>query len=333
MRILVTGRQGQVVSSLIEAAAGRPRLEIIAAGRPELDLADPASVHAAIQAARPDIVVSAAAYTAVDQAEDEPEIAAAINERGAGAVAAAAAGIGAPVIHLSTDYVFSGGGERPYREDDPAAPIGVYGATKLAGERAVAAANPRHLILRTAWVYSVYGKNFVKTMLRLAADRDSLSVVADQWGNPTSAHDIADAIRRRATAKRCGAIRHLSSGRQRRYTLGWLRRACAGYQPHARGTVGRGPRDNDGGLSDKGKAARQFAALDRSFPGCFRMGGARLAGLERSCGGTAGRGTKRRPIGQWSRRVRLETSRWQPLRLQKVQKPARRRRHRGGLRC
>ena len=194
MRILVTGRQGQVVSSLIEAAAGRPRLEIIAAGRPELDLADPASVHAAIQAARPDIVVSAAAYTAVDQAEDEPEIAAAINERGAGAVAAAAAGIGAPVIHLSTDYVFSGGGERPYREDDPAAPIGVYGATKLAGERAVAAANPRHLILRTAWVYSVYGKNFVKTMLRLAADRDSLSVVADQWGNPTSAHDIADAI-------------------------------------------------------------------------------------------------------------------------------------------
>ena len=118
MRILVTGRQGQVVSSLIEAAAGRPRLEIIAAGRPELDLA------------RPDIVVSAAAYTAVDQAEDEPEIAAAINERGAGAVAAAAAGIGAPVIHLSTDYVFSGGGERPYREDDPAAPIGVYGATK-----------------------------------------------------------------------------------------------------------------------------------------------------------------------------------------------------------
>ncbi len=194
MRILVTGSQGQVVSSLVEAAADRPGIEVIAIGRPELDLADPASVHAAIAAARPDVVVSAAAYTAVDQAEDEPEIAAAINERGAGAVAEAAAKIGAPVIHLSTDYVFSGDGDRPYREDDPTGPVGVYGATKLAGEKAVAAANPRHLILRTAWVYSVYGKNFVKTMLRVAADRDSLTVVADQWGNPTSAHDIADAI-------------------------------------------------------------------------------------------------------------------------------------------
>ncbi|APH71817.1 dTDP-4-dehydrorhamnose reductase [Aquibium oceanicum] len=194
MRILVTGSQGQVVSSLVEAAAGRSGIEVVAIGRPELDLADPASVHAAIAAARPDVVVSAAAYTAVDQAEDEPEIAAAINERGAGAVAEAAAKIGAPVIHLSTDYVFSGDGDRPYREDDPTGPVGVYGATKLAGEKAVAAATPRHLILRTAWVYSVYGKNFVKTMLRVAADRDSLTVVADQWGNPTSAHDIADAI-------------------------------------------------------------------------------------------------------------------------------------------
>lgn len=194
MKILVTGREGQVVSSLIEAAADLPGIEIVAVGRPELDLADPASVHAAIAAARPDLVVSAAAYTAVDQAEDEPEIAAAINERGAGAVAEAAAAIGAPVIHLSTDYVFSGDGDRPYGEDDPTGPIGVYGATKLAGEKAVAAANPRHLILRTAWVYSVYGKNFVKTMLRIAADRDILNVVADQWGNPTSAHDIATAI-------------------------------------------------------------------------------------------------------------------------------------------
>lgn len=194
MRILVTGRQGQVVSSLIEAAASRPRFEVIAVGRPELDLVDASSVYVAIAVAKPDVVVSAAAYTAVDQAEDEPELAAQINERGAAAVAKAAALIGAPVIHLSTDYVFSGDGDRPYREDDPTHPIGVYGATKLAGEKAVAAVNPRHLILRTAWVYSVYGMNFVKTMLRLAADRDTLSVVADQWGNPTSAHDIADAI-------------------------------------------------------------------------------------------------------------------------------------------
>lgn len=194
MRIVVTGREGQVVSCLIEAAAGRPDINVVALGRPELDLAQPVTISATIAAAAPDLVVSAAAYTAVDQAEDEPDLAYAINSDGAGAVAAAAAALNVPVIHLSTDYVFAGDLDRAYVETDPTGPTGVYGASKLAGEKAVAAANPRHLILRTAWVYSAYGKNFLKTMLRLAETRAELGVVADQWGNPTSAHDIADGI-------------------------------------------------------------------------------------------------------------------------------------------
>jgi len=193
VRLVVTGREGQVVSSLLEAGqlAG---VDVIAIGRPQLDLANPDTVIEAIAAARPDVVVSAAAYTAVDQAEDEPDLAFRVNAVGAGKVAQAAARLGVPVIHLSTDYVFDGSASGSYVETDATAPASVYGASKLAGEQAVAAANPRNLILRTAWVYSPFGKNFVKTMLRLAADRDEISVVADQWGNPTSALDIADAI-------------------------------------------------------------------------------------------------------------------------------------------
>ena len=198
MRIVVTGREGQVARSLLEAAQGRAGVEVIAIGRPELDLLRPDTVAEVLAASRPDLVVSAAAYTAVDQAEDEPEAAFAINAVGAGKVAEATARLGIPIIHLSTDYVFDGTAERPYVETDPTAPCSVYGASKLAGEQAVAAANPRHLILRTAWVYSPFGKNFVKTMLRLARDRDEIAVVADQWGNPTSALDIADAILRAA---------------------------------------------------------------------------------------------------------------------------------------
>lgn len=194
MRIVVTGSEGQVVRSLVERARQTPGVDVIPIGRPALDLLRPETIAEAVTAARPDIVVSAAAYTAVDQAEDEPDIAAAVNEIGAGKVAEAAALAGAPVIHLSTDYVFAGDADRPYREDDPTGPQSVYGRTKLAGERAVAAANPRHVIPRTAWVYSPFGKNFVKTMLRLAGERDVVRVVADQYGNPTSALDIADGI-------------------------------------------------------------------------------------------------------------------------------------------
>lgn len=193
MRILVTGLEGQIVSALREAATGTG-IELLAVGRPKLDLAQPASISAAVQAARPDVVVSAAAYTAVDKAEDEPDLAHAINARGAGAVAQAADQIGAPVIHLSTDYVFAGDGSGPYKEADPTGPRSIYGFTKLEGERFVAAANPRHVIVRTAWVYSPFGKNFVKTMLALAETRDEVAVVGDQWGNPTSAADIAAGV-------------------------------------------------------------------------------------------------------------------------------------------
>jgi dTDP-4-dehydrorhamnose reductase len=194
MKIVVTGREGQVVRSLVERASLHPEITLLTLGRPDFDLAQPDTVFDAIATAKPDLVVSAAAYTAVDQAEDEPELAHAINATGAGTVAAAAARAGAPVVHLSTDYVFAGEGDTPYAEDDPTGPHGVYGQTKLAGEALVAQANGKHLILRTAWVYSPFGKNFIKTMLHLAANRDSLSVVSDQWGNPTSAIDIADGI-------------------------------------------------------------------------------------------------------------------------------------------
>ncbi|UDL91629.1 dTDP-4-dehydrorhamnose reductase [Mesorhizobium sp. PAMC28654] len=194
MRIVVTGREGQVARSLLKLAQARAGVEVIAIGRPQLDLARPETVAEALAASRPDLVVSAAAYTAVDQAEDEPEAAFAVNAVGAGKVAEATARLGIPIIHLSTDYVFDGTAGRAYVETDPPAPCSVYGASKLAGEQAVAVSNPRHLILRTAWVYSPFGKNFVETMLRLAAERDEIAVVADQWGNPTSALDIADAI-------------------------------------------------------------------------------------------------------------------------------------------
>jgi len=194
VKIAVTGRDGQVAQSLKERGSGRADVEIVLVGRPDLDLAAPDSIAPALEAARPDLIVSAAAYTAVDRAEDEPELAHAVNGAGAGAVAAAAQSLGVPVIHLSTDYVFNGAKDGDYVETDPTGPIGVYGASKLAGEQTVAAANPRHAILRTAWVYSPFGTNFLRTMLRVAESRDELTVVADQHGNPTSALDIADAI-------------------------------------------------------------------------------------------------------------------------------------------
>lgn len=194
MRIVVTGREGQVVRSMLERVKARPDIDVIALGRPDIDLARPAAAIGAIVASEPDVVVSAAAYTAVDDAEREPELARAINVTGAGAVAEAARLCGAPIIHLSTDYVFSGESDVPYREDMATGPISVYGRSKLAGERAVVAANDKAVILRTAWVYSPFGRNFVRTMLRLAATRDVISVVDDQVGNPTSALDLSDAI-------------------------------------------------------------------------------------------------------------------------------------------
>lgn len=194
LRIAVTGKSGQVVTALIERGrvAGH---EIIAVGRPELDLANPATVASVLQAIAPDVVVSAAAYTAVDKAEMENDLAHAINGAGAGAVARAAKALSIPVVHVSTDYVFDGTLDRPYVESDATSPAGVYGASKLAGEQAVLAEHGDNVaVLRVAWVYSPFGGNFVKTMLRLAGDREEVGVVSDQVGNPTSALDIADGI-------------------------------------------------------------------------------------------------------------------------------------------
>lgn len=191
--ILVAGGAGQVARAL---ATGQPPagVKIVSRGRPELDILDPASIAAAMADDRPDLIVNAAAYTAVDQAESDEAAAFALNAVAAGELAAAAARAGIPIIHISTDYVFDGTKPEPYSETDPVAPLGVYGRSKLAGEEAVAAANPQHVILRTAWVYSPVGKNFVKTMLRVGAAREELGVVHDQRGNPTSAADIAAGI-------------------------------------------------------------------------------------------------------------------------------------------
>lgn len=196
IRLLVTGRNGQVASSLLERAALAGGVDVIAAGRPELDLERPESVVAEILAAKPDIVVNAAAHTAVDKAESEPDKAFAINRDGAAAAARAAAQLGIAFVQLSTDYVYPGDKPEPYVESDATGPLGVYGQSKLAGELAVHAAHPSALILRTSWVYSPFGANFVKTMLRVGRERPRLTVVDDQLGNPTSATDIADALLR-----------------------------------------------------------------------------------------------------------------------------------------
>ncbi len=194
MRLVVTGLTGQVVSALVERGADDADLVVLPLGRPQLDLANPSDVETVLRALKPDAVVSAAAYTAVDKAETETDLAMQVNGAGAGAVAAAAAALGVPVVHLSTDYVFDGAKPAPYVETDPVAPVSAYGRSKLAGEQAVAAAQPDHAILRTSWVYAAEGKNFVRTMLRLAADRPEVSVVADQQGAPSYAPDIAAAV-------------------------------------------------------------------------------------------------------------------------------------------
>ncbi|QSZ60066.1 dTDP-4-dehydrorhamnose reductase [Rhizobium sp. ZX09] len=192
MRLAVTGKSGQVVSALQALASNE--LEIVSLGRPELDLSHPETVSKALRDAKPDVVISAAAYTAVDKAESEPEIAFAVNRDGAKEVAQAAKELCVPVIHLSTDYVFDGTKATAYMESDPTGPSSVYGRSKLEGERAVAEATDNYVVLRTAWVYSEYGNNFVKTMLRLSENRDEINVVADQFGCPTSANDIAAAV-------------------------------------------------------------------------------------------------------------------------------------------
>ncbi len=191
MRLLITGWQGQVAQALGEAAARRSDVEALAIGRPALDLVKLPTILRTLSDARPDVVINTAAYTAVDKAETDVEAAFALNRDGAARLAEAAAQRGVPLIHLSTDYVFDGFKASPYVETDPTGPRSVYGRSKREGELAVIAANPRHLIVRTAWVHSPFGQNFVRTMLRLAGERPVVRVVQDQVGSPTSAEHLA----------------------------------------------------------------------------------------------------------------------------------------------
>ncbi|MEM9572657.1 MAG: dTDP-4-dehydrorhamnose reductase [Pseudomonadota bacterium] len=193
MKILCIGSTGQVARSLCERSKARA-INCVARGRPTVDLSRPSTIEKALELERPDIVINAAAYTAVDKAEHEQEKAFITNATGPKNLAVLTHERGIPLFHISTDYVFDGALDRPYNEDDQIAPIGVYGRTKAQGEVAVREAAEKHLILRTAWVYSPFGGNFIKTMLRLVEDRSSLKVVDDQLGNPTSALDIADAL-------------------------------------------------------------------------------------------------------------------------------------------
>lgn len=194
MKVLVTGASGQLTRSLLERGAARRELEVIAVGRPQLDLEISGSAERVIRAMAPDVVINAGAFTDVDEAEDELERAFRINADGAGEVAAAAAKTGAPIIQISTDYVFDGRSSHPYTENASTNPIGIYGQSKLRGEKFVRAATPKHLIVRMAWIYSPFGRNFVKTMMSAAQKRDCLTVVADQCGNPSSALDLAEGL-------------------------------------------------------------------------------------------------------------------------------------------
>ncbi|TCP82031.1 dTDP-4-dehydrorhamnose reductase [Rhizobium sp. PP-F2F-G36] len=193
-RIVVTGRHGQVASALLDRAAVNADLDIIPLGRPELDLSDSGSIGPSVAAARPEIIVSAAAYTSIEQAEADEGLATLVNQTSAGVLGQVAAALGVPIIHLSTACVFDGTRSGGYAETDTVAPLSVYGRSKLGGERAIAYATADHAILRTAWVFSPFGSNFLKTMLRIAEGRDCVNVIADEFGTPTSAFDIADAI-------------------------------------------------------------------------------------------------------------------------------------------
>jgi len=194
MRVLVTGVTGQVGGALLGALNGKA--DVVAAPRAVLDLAKTETIASGLDQIVPDLIINPAAYTAVDRAEDERDLAYRINGEAPGHIAKWSATRGVPLIHLSTDYVYDGSGERPWREDDATGPLSVYGASKLAGEDAIRAAKGPHLIIRTSWVYAAKGTNFLRTIARLAAERPELRIVSDQIGAPTSAHVIADSIAR-----------------------------------------------------------------------------------------------------------------------------------------
>lgn len=214
MKVLITGAGGQVGRALQETAPGWA--EVVALDRAALDIADPGAIRTALETAAPGVVINAAAYTAVDRAESEEELAFAVNAAAVAALADACAERSARLIHLSTDFVFDGAGSRPYRPDDAPAPRSVYGRSKLAGE-AAALGDGRNLVIRTAWVYGNHGPNFVKAILRLLAERDELRVVADQIGNPTHARSLAAAIWSLIECRAHGLLHFTDAGETSRY--------------------------------------------------------------------------------------------------------------------
>ena len=219
MKILLLGKNGQVGWELQRALAPLGTLVACDFDTPApltADFSQPESLAALVAAVQPDVIVNAAAHTAVDKAESEPALAEALNATAPAVLAREAAARGAWLVHYSTDYVFDGSGSSPRSENAPTGPLSVYGRTKLAGEQAIAASGCRHLILRTSWVYAARGGNFAKTMLKLAAERDALNVIADQWGAPTSAELLADvtahALRQAMARPELGGLYHCVAG-------------------------------------------------------------------------------------------------------------------------
>ncbi|MBS0610962.1 MAG: dTDP-4-dehydrorhamnose reductase [Proteobacteria bacterium] len=214
MNILLLGKNGQVGWELQRSLAVLGR--VTALGHDEADFTQPQAVAATVRAHKPDVIVNAAAHTAVDKAEGEPGHARLLNATTPGLLAEAAAQLGAWLVHYSTDYVFDGSGDRPWTEIDAPAPLSVYGATKLEGEQLIAQSGCRHLILRTSWVYAARGGNFAKTMLRLAQERERLTVIDDQWGAPTGAELLADvtahALRHLQARPQDGGVYHCAAG-------------------------------------------------------------------------------------------------------------------------
>lgn len=272
MRLLLLGGNGQVGFELLRSLA--PLGEVVATTRsgqlPDgraceaADLSDPDSLQALVARIAPDLVVNAGAYTAVDRAEDEPDLAMRVNAGAPGALARACASAGIPIVHFSTDYVFDGAGDRPYREDDATAPLGVYGASKWAGEQAVRESGAAHKIFRLCWVYGPRGANFMLTMLRLARERELLRVVADQRGTPTPARWIADATAQALQARpEASGTWHLAAGGE----ASWFEFASEiVQQAAARGLVERAPRVEPITTADFPTRARRpaWSVLDTS---------------------------------------------------------------------
>lgn len=210
MRVMVTGASGQLGKCLQGVLAGSGH-EVIAVGHKELDITDRAAVDRFVDVKKPDIIINAAAYTAVDRAEEEAELAFQVNAQAVGNLADASNAAGAILIHVSTDYVFDGSSRTPYKETDSVNPMGTYGESKLAGEREAGRAQ-RHIIVRTAWVFSEYGNNFLKTMVKLGRERESLSIVDDQIGTPTYAGDLASALVSLGLDQPANGVYHFSGG-------------------------------------------------------------------------------------------------------------------------